>query len=168
MRHAVSLGLVLLILWGLLSGHAEPLLIGLGIVSVVAVVLIARRMDLIDHEGHPIHLSPRAAAYWPWLLWQIVKANTDVARVIVQGRMPISPRLVRVEALQRSELGQVIFANSITLTPGTVTIALEDGALTVHALTTAAADDLGGAEPGEMNRRCARLEGGQLETSPAA
>ena len=156
MLHAVSLGVVLSIFWLLLSGHFSFLLLSLGVVSVLAVVLIAWRMDVIDHEGHPIHMSWRALLYWPWLLWEIVKANIDVAKAIIQGEMPIEPLVMDVECTQKSELGQVIYANSITLTPGTVTIAVEGNTLHVHALTPVARE---GLETGEMDRRVTGVEG---------
>ena len=140
----------------LLSGHSEPLLLWLGLASVTVTVLIAKRMDLIDREGHPIHLSLKGFAYWPWLIWEIAKANVDVARVIISRDMPIEPVLLDIEGSQKSELGLVIFGNSITLTPGTVTVDLEGGTLRVHALTRSAADDLLG---GVMDRRVSLLEG---------
>lgn len=148
--HSISLGLVLFGVWLLLSGFFEPLLLGLGVASCVIVVLIANRMDVIDREGHPIHLGWRVLTYWIWLAAEIVKANLDVARRILDPRLPIHPMLVRVKASQASELGQVIYANSITLTPGTVSIQVESGEILVHALTTEMAEDLKG---GEMDRR---------------
>ena len=122
MLHAISLGLVLFGLWLLLSGFFTILLLGLGVGSVAAVVWIAHRMDVIDHEGHPIHLTVRAVFFWPWLLKEIIKANFDIARVIVSRKMPINPTVIQVKATQETELGQVVYANSITLTPGTVTM----------------------------------------------
>ena len=156
MLRAFSLGLVLIILWLLLSGHTAPLLLGLGLASVLAVVLIAWRMDLIDPEGHPIHLIWRAIPYWAWLLVEIFKANIDVARAIVRPRMPIRPTVLRLKAGQKSDLGRVIYANSITLTPGTVTLAVEGETIEVHALTTGAAE---GLLNGDMNRRAMIMEG---------
>jgi multicomponent Na+:H+ antiporter subunit E len=153
---AFSLGLVLIILWLLLSGHTAPLLLGLGLASVLAVVLIAWRMDLIDPEGHPIHLVWRAIPYWAWLLVEIFKANIDVARAIVRPRMPIRPTVLRLKAGQKSDLGRVIYANSITLTPGTVTLAVEGETIEVHALTPGAAE---GLLKGDMNRRAMIMEG---------
>ena len=165
MFRAFSLGLVLYILWLLLSGHTAPLLLSLGAVSALAVVFIARRMDVVDPEGHPIHLSWKAIPYWPWLLAEIVKANIDVARAIVRPRMPIHPTVLHVKASQKSDLGRVIYANSITLTPGTVTLAVEGEMIEVHALTPAAAESL---LTGEMDRRVTIVEGlpdGQKETA---
>ncbi|MFQ6018848.1 MAG: Na+/H+ antiporter subunit E [Kiloniellaceae bacterium] len=156
MAHSISLALVLFGLWLLLSGHSEALLLALGVVCCLAVVLIARRMDVIDREGHPIHLGWRALVYWPWLAWQIVEANIDVARRIVDPSLPVSPRLIRVKTSQGSELGQVIYANSITLTPGTVSVQVAERSILVHALAAAPA---AGLKAGEMDRRVTAMEG---------
>ncbi|MCH7936209.1 MAG: Na+/H+ antiporter subunit E [Proteobacteria bacterium] len=153
--HVLSLGLVLFLLWLLLSGFFATLLLSLGVVSVAFVVWIAHRMDVIDHEGHPIHLTLRALFYWPWLIVEIIKANIDVAGAIVRRRMPVNPSVIEVKATQETELGQVIYANSITLTPGTVTIDIDKDIMIVHALTRNAAEDL---ESGEMDRRVTALE----------
>jgi multicomponent Na+:H+ antiporter subunit E len=154
--HLVSLAGVLYALWLLLSGFLhEPLLLGLGVVSVCAVVFIAHRMDVVDHEGHPIHLSHRVGAYLPWLLWEIVKSNIAVAKVILSPRMPLSISVMTTAGSQQSDLGLTIYANSITLTPGTVTLGIDDNILTVYALTTDAAD---GVASGDMDRRVAALE----------
>ena len=154
---AISLGLFLFATWILLSGHFTPLLVGLGVASTVLVVAIALRMDVVDHEGHPVQLTPRFAGYWTWLLVEIVKSNIDVARRIWSPSLPISPTMIRLRASQPSELGQVIYANSITLTPGTVTVRLDEGELLVHAVARELAGDL---EGGEMDRRVTRLEAG--------
>ncbi|NIQ97675.1 MAG: Na+/H+ antiporter subunit E, partial [Desulfuromonadales bacterium] len=103
-----------------LSGYFTPLLLGFGVVSCALVVAIALRMDVLDHEGHPIHLSTRFVGYWVWLIVEIVKANIDVAKRIWSPSLPISPAMFLLNAGQTGELGQVIYANSITLTPGTV------------------------------------------------
>jgi multicomponent Na+:H+ antiporter subunit E len=156
MIRAISLGGLLYATWWLLSGHLDPLLLGLGSASSLLVVVIAWRMDVIDHEGHPVQLTWRILLYWPWLLWEIAKANVEVARIIVDPKLPISPRVIRVRASQRSELGQVIYANSITLTPGTVSVDLQDGMIDVHCLTPGLA---AGLAQGDMDRRVANVEG---------
>jgi multicomponent Na+:H+ antiporter subunit E len=159
--HILSLGTVLAILWALLSGHFDPLMIGLGAASCILVVVIAHRMDVIDHEGHPNHLGWRAVLYWGWLLKEILKSSLTIARILVQPKIAIAPRMVAVKSSQKSELGRVIYANSITLTPGTVTTNLEDETLYVHALVEECAKDL---ESGDMDRRVTVMEG---ETPPA-
>jgi len=154
--HALSLGLVLFVLWVLLSGFFVPLLLSLGAASVVLVVLIAHRMDVIDHEGHPVNLTWRALFYGPWLIKEILVANLDVARTILKRDMPLKAQVLDIKGSQKSELGHVIYGNSITLTPGTITILLEKGALKIHALTEMAATGLLG---GDMDRRVTAMEG---------
>ena len=156
MAGSISLWVFLYVFWLLLSGHYTPLLMGFGAVSCTLVVYIAHRMDVIDHEGHPSHLSIRILPYWAWLCWEIVKANFDVAKVILSPKMPISPVMFKTKASQSQELGQVIYANSITLTPGTVTVAMEDGVLEVHALTKEGAE---GVLTGDMDRRVSVVKG---------
>lgn len=156
MVRTISLTVALFVLWLLLSGHYEPLIVILGLLSCVFVAWVAHRMDVVDREGHPIHLTWRAATYWPWLLWQIVKSNVDVARIVLSPRMPIERQIVWVKASQVDDLGYVIYGNSITLTPGTVTIDLIDDKIGVHALSDAFAEDL---KSGDMDRRVTEMEG---------
>jgi multicomponent Na+:H+ antiporter subunit E len=156
MLRAASLGIVLFLTWILLSGFFEPLLLAFGVLSCAIVVFIAHRMDVIDHEGHPIHLGPKSPAYWLWLGWQIVLANLDVARRILTPALPIAPTVIKVKASQNSELGQVIYANSITLTPGTVSLMVEEDGIIVHALSLEAAAELAA---GDMDRRVTGMEG---------
>ena len=112
----------------------------------------------VDIRAVTLGLSfPRLLLYVPWLAGEIIKATLDVARRIVSlGPPPIAPRIIRVRASQESELAQVIYANSITLTPGTISIDVSDGEILVHALH---ADAARGVEEGSMDRRCAALEG---------
>jgi len=154
--HSLSLGAVLFIVWLLLSGHYDPLTLSYGVFSCALVVLITQRMDVIDREGHPIHLTWSALSYWPWLAWEIVKANIDVGRIVLAPSLPISPTLIRVGTSQKSDLGRVIYANSITLTPGTISVDVTGGEILVHALSREAARDL---EGGTMDRRVTRMAG---------
>ncbi|NIR60444.1 MAG: Na+/H+ antiporter subunit E [Gammaproteobacteria bacterium] len=154
-RHAINLGVVLYLLWLALSGHLEAWLLGLGLASAALTVWVAQRMDRADREPQRLRMSARALGYFPWLAWQVVLANLDVARRILHPRMPIDPRVVRLRARQRTRLGRVIYANSITLTPGTVSLDLDEDTITVHALTRQAAEAL---ETGEMDRRAQAVE----------
>ena len=156
MLRIFSLVIVLSGLWLGLSGFFEPLMLSFGAASVLLVVWISHRMELADHEGHPIHLSLRAIPYIAWLLKEIVVANIDVAKVILGPMKNIKPQMFSVEGSQHSELGHVTYANSITLTPGTVTCQVEDGELLVHALTSAGA---AGVKDGVMDRKVTALEG---------
>jgi multicomponent Na+:H+ antiporter subunit E len=136
MKHTISLGLLLCLLWWILSGFAKALLFTLGAVSVVFTLWMAHRMDVIDHESHPIHLSWRLVAYWGRLIREIVISNLQVLGVILSPqRDRIQPHFLSVRVQQPTALGKVILANSITLTPGTVSVDLDDDRLLVHALT---------------------------------
>lgn len=142
--------------WLLMSGIYTPFLVLSGLGASVAVAVLARRMEVADREGQPLHLVPAALAYWPWLALEILKSGWAVTRIVLDPRLPISPVLVRFRPSQRSSVGLVTHANSITLTPGTVTVEARHGEFTVHALTAAGAQ---GLEGGEMDRRVARFEG---------
>ncbi len=157
MFYSVSAFVALFVFWLLLSGFYTPFFIGFGAVSALGVLLFAHRMDVIDHEGHPTHLGWRALfSYWPWLLKEIVVSAWDVSRRVLDPRLPISPTLVRFKPSQTTELGLVIHANSITLTPGTITVEVEHGEMLVHALSAEGGADLAGSE---MDRRVTTLEG---------
>ena len=153
---ALLLVLSLGAIWVLLSGHYNPLLLTLGAISCAIVWYFSHKMDLVDHEDHPLHLHPvKLTTYSVWLLAEVVKSNFDVARRIVNPSLPIRPRVLTVDTSQRTELGQVIFANSITLTPGTVSIDLAGQKIEVHALAEESADAL---LSGDMDKRVAAVE----------
>ena len=152
----VGLIIFLFVLWLMLSGIFEPLLLFLGLLSSLLVAWLAHRMDVIDHEGFPIHFSLKAITYWPWLIWEILKANVDIALLVIKPNLEISPVLFKSKVSQRSNVGAVTYANSITLTPGTITLALNDDSVEVHALTVGAADEV---ISGRMDRRVCKIEG---------
>lgn len=134
-RHAVRLGALLVALWLVLSGHYGALLLSLGAASCALALWVALRMDRIDGEAVPLALrAGRWLRYAGWLGVEIVKSNLAVARVLVDPRLPIRPAVFQVEATQRTLLGHVVYANSITLTPGTVSIDLHGDAIDVHSL----------------------------------
>lgn len=156
MPYALSSALVLFVFWLLLSGYFTLFLVTIGALTAVGVVLLGRRMEVVDHEGHPIHLSWRVLGYWPWLMKEIAKSAWEVSRIIVNPRLPISPTLVRVKTSQQTTVGVVTYANSITLTPGTISVDVKQGEILVHALTREGAK---GLLTGEMDRRVTRFEG---------
>jgi multicomponent Na+:H+ antiporter subunit E len=155
MFRTVSAFVALLAFWLLLSGYFTAFLVAAGVGSALGVVLFARRMEVVDREGHPIDVSPGVVTYWPWLGWEIVKSGWQASKAILHPRLPISPTLVRFKPSQRSVVGLVTHANSITLTPGTITIEASEGEFLVHALTRSAAE---GCVDSEMDRRVAGLE----------
>lgn len=154
---AISLAIALALFWLALSGHYTPWLLGVGLACVVACVLVARHLGALDAEGHPTGLFLGAITYFPWLIWEIVKSAWAVSKIIVDPRLPISPTMTQVKASQRTAAGLVTYANSITLTPGTITTELKGNLLEVHALVSGGADDL---EGGGMDARVTRFEGG--------
>ena len=157
MLRRISLALALFLFWLLLSGHYTPFLVAAGLGSSLLIVWFSDRlMSVVDPEGHPVHLTVGALTFWPWLSWEIAKSAWDVTKRILDPRLPISPVLVRVTASQRTTVGRVTYANSITLTPGTITMELEGNEILVHALTREGAESLKG---GDMDRRVCRFEG---------
>jgi len=154
-RHLVSTSLLLVVTWLLWSGHSEPLMLILGAASVVTVLAICWRMGTLDEEGSLSSISWRLLTYLPWLTLKILIANWNVARRILRGSGSIQPQLITTEARQVSEIGLVIYANSVTLTPGTITVDIQGRGLLIHALSDAAA---AGIAEGAINRRVAFLE----------
>ena len=144
--------------WLLWSGHYtldHTLVLAMGVLSCAFVVYLSGRLSIVDEEGYSIRLVWNLALYIPWLIWAIVKANIDVAKRILSPGLPIAPRIIRVQGTQKTDLCRVIFANSITLTPGTVSLDLDGEEIVVHALTEEAADDV---QSGDMDRRVTALE----------
>jgi len=155
MRHIV-LFVLLAGSWLLWSGYLhEPLLLGFGALSCALVVGLVARMDSIDNSPTQWGLAGRSLVYVPWLLLEIVKANFHVTRLVLDPRLPIRPQLVSGPASQRTDLGQVIYANSITLTPGTITLDLRGGQVLVHAISDLTA---AGITDGVMDAKVAALE----------
>jgi multicomponent Na+:H+ antiporter subunit E len=151
-----SLAVVLFLFWLALSGHYTTFLVGSGAACAVLCVFMAARMGAVDAEGHPVHLIGGALTYFPWLWWEIVKSAWAVAKLILNPRLPISPTMTEVAATQKTTVGVATYANSITLTPGTITAGVKGNILTVHALTRDGALDL---EGGGMDARVTRFEG---------
>lgn len=141
MRIIIAATLIFLF-WFMLSGHTETLLIVLGVLSTLLSIFLSRRMNIIDHESYPIHLSTRLLRYFPYLAKEIIVANIDVIKRILKPGQSISPQIITLPASKRTDLSKVIYANSITLTPGTVTLDLSGDKLKVHALSKEGAEDL--------------------------
>ena len=152
----ISLATALFAFWLALSGHFTPMLLVIGAASAVLCALAAARIHIVDREGHPIEWIWAWVTYFPWLVGEIAKSAWAVARIVLDPGLPISPTLTVVKASQGTTVGVATFANSITLTPGTITVAVNGNDLTVHALVREGATDL---EGGEMDRRVRALEG---------
>ena len=155
MRHTIILSLSLAAFWLINSGHNTALMLSLGVVSIALVLYIAHRMDVVDHESQPLHLTLKLPGFYAWLSKEIILANFLVVKHIWLGNKTISPTLTIIKASQKTDVGKVIYANSITLTPGTVTVNLEGDRFMVHALLRESIEDL---EAGEMDRQVTLLE----------
>ncbi len=155
MKHTVSLFITLSAFWLLNSGHYSLLILFLGFVSITLVLVIANKMDVVDQESQPIHLKRNIFGYFGWLIKEIVQANITVVKHIWLSGKSISPTLKKIKISQQTDMGKVIYANSITLTPGTVAIDLVDDEIIVHALLL---KDVESLETGEMDRRVTMLE----------
>lgn len=155
MKYVLALSTLLSAFWLINSGHYTLLILFFMVVSVVFVATLCRKMDVVDGESQPLNLTFTIPSYWLWLVKEVVIANIAVARCVWKGPSSINPSVIKVRADQKTDLGIVIYANSITLTPGTVSIDLNDNIITVHALTSESAADL---LTGEMNRRVCNVE----------
>lgn len=161
---AIGKFFVLMVFWLLLSGRTDLgnpgdlYLIGCGVAVSAFVTYLASQKGILDQEGHPTHLVVPMLTYIPWLFWEIVLANLDVAYRVWHPRAKIEPRLIVVPFQTRTDLCTVTYANSITLTPGTITIGVDlaKRQMLVHALTEKSAE---GLLSGEMHERVRRMEG---------
>ncbi len=155
MRIVVT-AVILMALWLLMSGIYKPMLLGFGVASVVLVLVIIRRMDAADGDRLDIRLRPLGLlAYFLWLMVEIAKANWAVTKIVLSPGMKMRQHMFRIPHSQKSDLGQVIYANSITLTPGTISVETEAGHFLVHALNYSANDD---AALADMDRRVSAVE----------
>ncbi|WP_114326048.1 Na+/H+ antiporter subunit E [Candidatus Colwellia aromaticivorans] len=153
--HTISLFFTLATFWLLNSGHNTLLILLLGLASICLVIAIVHRMDVVDHESQPIHLTQNIFSYLLWLIKEVIHSNIIVIKHIWLGNKSISPTLRRIRVSQKTDMGKVIYANSINLTPGTVTIDLIDDEVVVHALLQ---KDIETLLAGEMDRRVSLLE----------
>ena len=158
MLRAFGLGASLYAFWLLLSGHYTPLLLTLGVLSCAFVVYLCLRMDVVDREILDAGPVLRVLLYVPWLMKEIFVSNIAVARIILDPKLPISPRMVTFRGTQTTDLGKALYANSITLTPGTITTGIEGQEFQIHALSAA---DLETDEESVMNARCTWVERGR-------
>lgn len=158
MMRALSLVVLLGVYWALLSGQFHnSFLITCGVLCIGFVAWMAHRMGLLDDEGVPARYYVQLLLYLPYIVWQVLLANWDVLKRIWAADMPIDPRLTRIPYSTRAGFVTVTYANSITLTPGTVTMEVTETEMLIHSLTKEGED---GLLEGDMERHCKRLEGG--------
>jgi len=134
LRYSLILGIALTTTWLTLSGYFTPMLLTLGGISIFLTLWIAKRMRILDSETAPYATVIQGIIYFAWLFVEITKANLAVVRAVLSPDMQVSPTLTRIPTPQRTDIGRVMFANSITLTPGTVSVDVQDDHILVHAL----------------------------------
>ncbi len=134
MVYSAGLVAALALLWLGLSGHYTQLLLSLGAVSIAICLVLSIRLKIVDRESSLYFGMPQFLFYWVWLFWEILKANWIVIRACLRADLDINPALIKVKTRCESDLAKTVFANSITLTPGTVTIEVDRDKLLVHGL----------------------------------
>ncbi|TWU37815.1 putative monovalent cation/H+ antiporter subunit E [Novipirellula aureliae] len=158
MKYSLILLGLLFASWCVWSGHFDnPFLLSLGVLSSFFCLWLSLRMKIVDEEGTPLELGILPLArYIPYLGMEVVKSNLTVAKIILSRDLPLRRCVVTTKMGPKTELGRVILANSITLTPGTVSICLDDDNISIHALSQVEADE---DIAGEMDRKVCELEG---------
>ena len=145
---SITLFIVLFGFWLLMSGYYTPLILSLGVISCLICVYLTIKGKFLDNETLPIYFFPRLIQYTFWLIKEILKSNITTAKVIIMKSE--KPELFSVKASQKTNEGKVTYANSITLTPGTVTTQIKNDIFEVHALTKDFGDDVRSSDMDKM------------------
>ncbi len=152
----IVLSLALMVIWLLLSGYFDKTtLLVFGVFSALLCAWLTLHMGILDDDSVPLSVMPGIFFYWLWLFIEIGKSNFIVAMQVWSPKMSLSPQMIRVKARQVSDSGKATFANSITLTPGTVSVDLLGEDILIHALTEELAD-VSAIE--DMGRKVCRVE----------
>lgn len=154
MKEFMTLAL-LIVSWLLWSGHFEPLMLSFGLISCGFVYYLLHQLEVIQLNPGTAKLLAKLPGYLPWLFWQILLSNLAVAKVLWRRDMKLSPAVEQVRATQNSNLGLVVYANSVTLTPGTLSVDAQRGSVLVHALE---AQSFEGEGFQDMDERVTALE----------
>ncbi len=157
--------IIMFAFWFLLSGQTAPILLILGVVSSLFVAYWSH--DLLIGKARRIDFGKgfRFLAYLPWLFWQIILSNVILVKLVLNPKMPLDPVVIRFKHGLKTDFGIVLLANSITLTPGTLTIEATSEELLVHAIDRAMAEDL---LAGDMQARVRAVEGDVKEMTQHA
>ena len=145
---------LLIAAWLLWSGLYKPLLLFLGAFSCALTLVIARRMGYFDTDVFAFRYNLKLFGFWAWLGREIVKSSLEVSRIVLSPKLRIDPKVVELDASDLDLVDQALLGNSITLTPGTLTLDVHEGRMLVHALTP---DGAKAVLDGEMMRRVAAL-----------
>ncbi len=147
--------IVLFSLWLLLSGHYGALLLSLGALSSVFVAWVSEKLGLFNNDYSTLKLNLKLPKFLPWFFFEVLKSNIDVSKRILHPKLPIEPNIMSLDASQHGDVATALYANCITLTPGTYSLDLDSNNIEVHSLTKALAEDL---QTGEMSKHIAALE----------
>lgn len=140
--HMTKWTILLSTFWLLLSGYFQPLLLAFGIASVIIVLFVLNRMDNVDQEKQEIGTGLRLMQYFPWLIWQVITSSLQVTKLIWGSTDKLSPSVAKINAKNIPPKRRALYANSITLTPGTLSVDLVDDEITVHALQKSSIEEL--------------------------
>ncbi len=132
--HLAKWALALSVFWLLLSGYLQPLLLSFGAISIALVLVVLKRMDAVDNEPRLLSSGQRILRYIAWLLGQIAISSLHVTKLVWGSTNDLSPCLAKIPAKNIPPKKRVLYANSITLTPGTLSVDLDKDHVTVHAL----------------------------------
>lgn len=141
MNHLIRLGLILVLCWLLLSGMFEPLMLTFGAVSVLISLWLTKRMLKIDNEQYTFFVTTSLISFLIKLFYKIVLSNIDVS-LRVLGFKPVESTFITIKVPYDNDIAKVLYANAITLTPGSASIALSDHTLLVHTISESGAKDL--------------------------
>lgn len=155
LNRALITTFLLFVTWLLLSGHLDSLLLCLGIISCLFVAWLSHKLALLDPESHTLRFSLNLPRFLPWFFIEVVKSNLDVSWRILHPKLPIDPNISTVPITQHSDVGKSVYANCITLTPGTYSLDINTDVIEVHSLTKEMANNL---QQGDMSKRILALE----------
>ncbi|MBN2539592.1 MAG: Na+/H+ antiporter subunit E [Deltaproteobacteria bacterium] len=154
-QNFVATFVMLMVFWALLSGKFDTFHLSLGVICSLIVAYLSHDLLFANvRVGDGRLIAQRFLRYIPWLMREIVTANFHVAYLALSPKMPIDPQIITFRTKLESDISWVTLANSITLTPGTITIDIEDREFMIHALDRKVADDL---DTGEMEDRVAHI-----------
>lgn len=154
-QNFMGTGIILFAFWVLLSGQFDAFHLSLGAICSILVAYLYHDLLFANvRVGDMRVVAGRFITYIPWLLYQILMSNIHVASLVLRPKMPIDPKIVTFKTKLETDISCVTLANSITLTPGTITMEIRDGVYYVHALSKKVADEL---KAGEMEDRVAHI-----------
>ncbi len=158
LSHLAIWTLTLAVFWLLLSGFFKPLLLGFGLFSVLLVVFLLQRMDSFDQQPEQPALGIPSLRYAIWLVGQVLLSSVKVAKLVWSRNKALSPAVAKLPLTDIPDNNRVRYANSITLTPGTLSIDIDDQHVTVHALEQESIEEL---QAGDMANKIATVLGGK-------